>query len=149
MKSRKSKSKQSQFLCVCDFCQEPDEEEDQTIERLISGISKLQKERQTAYDSTSDNEERYRLFPAKKCKRLMNRYRMLYKLGSDKGAQPFYLYHVALDGYSAAYWFHELCSSLEDEQEKLVIEINKNCNCFCKCSSRIWTRPRKGIRELR
>ena len=47
MKSRKSKSKQSQFLCVCDFCQEPDEEEDQTIERLISGISKLQKERQT------------------------------------------------------------------------------------------------------
>ena len=103
MKSRKSKSKQSQFLCVCDFCQEPDEEEDQTIERLISGISKLQKERQTAYDSTSDNEERYRLFPAKKCKRLMNRYRMLYKLGSDKGAQPFYLYHVALDGFSAAY----------------------------------------------
>ena len=60
----------------------------------------------------------------------MNRYRMLYKLGSDKGAQPFYLYHVALDGYSAAYWFHELCSSLEDEQEKLVIEINKNCKFF-------------------
>jgi hypothetical protein len=31
-----------QFSCVCDFCQEPDE--DQTIERLILGISKLQKE---------------------------------------------------------------------------------------------------------
>ena len=70
-----------QFSCVCDFCQEPDEEEDQTIERLILEISKLQKERQFAYDSTSDKEERYHFFLFKICKRLyvLNRYRQLYK----------------------------------------------------------------------
>ena len=36
--------------------------------------------------------------------------------------------------YSIAYWFHELCS-LEDEQEKLVIEINKNWIFFANAAA--------------
>ena len=92
---------------------------------MIAEIEKLEEERETAKQAINpnnqDNKQVFRMFPPGKCRILVLRYKQLYKLSTEKKAQPFYLYHIVLDGYTAAYWFHEVCYALDLENEPVAL----------------------------
>jgi hypothetical protein len=95
----------------------------------------LEEERMTAKQPNLDHKERFRIFPTEKCRRLVDRYKQLYKLGTEKKAQRFYLYHIVLDGFTAAYWFYELCYTLDLENEPVAGEFKNVCIMFARAAA--------------
>ena len=95
----------------------------------------LEEERMTAKQPNLDNKQRFRIFPTEKCRRLVDRYKQLYKLGTEKKAQRFYLYHILKDGYTAAYWFYEVCYTLDLEHEEVAGEFKNICIMFAKAAA--------------
>ena len=78
------------------------------------------------------------MFPPGKCRILVLRYKQLYKLSTEKKAQPFYLYHIVLDGYTAAYWFYEVCYTLDMDNfqnEPIAEEFKNICIMFAKAAA--------------
>ena len=131
-----------QILCSCDFCKEQEEDNDETIlqskiDELIAEIEKLEDERETAKQphNHQDNKQVFQMFPPGKCRILVLRYKQLYKLSTEKKAQPFYLYHIVCDGYTAAYWFYELCYTLDLENEPVAGEFKNACLMFAKAAA--------------
>ena len=107
----------------------------------------LEEERMTAKQPNLDNKQRFQIFPTEKCRRLVDRYKQLYKLGTEKKAQPFYLYHIVLDGYTAAYWFYELCYTLDLENE-LAGEFMSVCIMFAKAAEGFGKNLGKGYVDV-
>ena len=95
----------------------------------------LEEERMTAKQPNLDNKKIFRIFPTEKCRRLVDRYKQLYKLGTEKKAQRFYLYHIVLDGFTAAYWFYELCYTLDLENEPVAGEFKNVCIMFARAAA--------------
>merc|ERR550534_1353153 len=125
--------------------EEQEEDNDQTIlqskmDELIAEIEKLEEERVNARNTigekleeqtkamyhtlqqtgtmnpnNQDNKQLFQMFPPGKCRILVLRYKQLYKLGTEKKAQPFYLYHIVKDGYTAAHEFYQVGDALDME----------------------------------
>ena len=95
----------------------------------------LEEERMTAKQPNLDNKQRFWIFTTEKCRRLVDRYKQLYKLGTEKKAQRFYLYHILKDGYTAAYWFYEVCYTLDLEHEEVAGEFKDKCIMFAKAAA--------------
>ena len=112
------------------------------MDELIAEIEKLEEERKTAkqaiHPSNQDNKQVFQMFPPGKCRILVLRYKQLYKLSTEKKAQPFYLYHIVLDGYTAAYWFYEVCYTLDMDNfqnEPIAEEFKSICIMFAKAAA--------------
>ena len=112
------------------------------MDELIAEIEKLEEERKTAkqaiHPTNQDNKQVFQMFPPGKCRILVLRYKQLYKLSTEKKAQPFYLYHIVLDGYTAAYWFYEVCYTLDMDNfqnEPIAEEFKNICIMFAKAAA--------------
>ena len=107
------------------------------MDELIAEIEKLEEERGAAKQphSEQDNKGVFEMFPPGKCRILVLRYRQLYKLSTEKKVQPFYLYHIVKDGYTAAYWFYEVCYTLDLEHEEVAGEFKDHCIKFAKAAA--------------
>ena len=112
------------------------------MDELIAEIEKLEEERKTAkqaiHPSNQDNKQVFQMFPPGKCRILVLRYKQLYKLSTEKKAQPFYLYHIVCDGYTAAYWFYEVCYTLDMDNfqnEPIAEEFKNICIMFAKAAA--------------
>ena len=137
-----------QISCSCDFCKEEQEGifypgiRYQTLlqskmDELIAEIEKLEEELETAKQphSEQDNKGVFEMFPPGKCRILVLRYKQLYKLSTEKKAQPFYLYHIVKDGYTAAYWFYEVCYTLDLQHKEIAGEFKNICIMFAKAAA--------------
>ena len=99
---------------------------------MLEEVETLEKEQQAAAEILDSkkgqisSKERCQIFPPEKCFRLVDRYKQLYKLSKEETIQPFYLYHMVVNGYTAAYegyvWYHELCPP-SMEYEKMMGEF--------------------------
>ena len=95
------------------------------IEELIEEVEMLEKEQKAAV-RILERKKRFQAFSPEKCRRLVDRYRQLYKLSKEKMAQPFYLYHIVKNGYNAAYdgyiiWY--------------MMEFKETCITFAKAAA--------------
>ena len=76
------------FSCICEFCQESEDDERTTIQ---SEIQALIKEVENLQPETPE-----------KCRKMINTYKKLYKLGKMMKASPLCLYTVLQKGYETS-----------------------------------------------
>jgi hypothetical protein len=105
------------------------------MDELIDEIEILKNLQEAARKPDQDNKQIFQNFPPEMCRRLVDSYKQLYKLSTEKKAQPFYLYHIVLDGYTAAYWFYELCYTLDLKNEPVAEEFKNSCIMFAKAAA--------------
>ena len=107
------------------------------MDELIAEIEKLEEERAAAKQphSEQDNKGVFEMFPPGKGRKLVLRYKQLYKLSNEKKAQPLYVYQIVFDGYFTAYWFYEVCYTLDLEKKPVAEEFKNNCIMFAKAAA--------------
>ena len=106
------------FTCICEFCQESDNDERTTIQ---SEIQELIKEVENLQPETPE-----------KCRKMIDTYKQLYKLGKMMKASPFCLYTVLQKGYETSrYGYREYRFTENDHNSE---EFKKDGFVFSKAA---------------
>ena len=106
------------FACNCEFCQESDDDERTTIQ---SELQKLIKEVENLQPETSE-----------KCRKMIDTYRQLYKLGKMMKASTTCLYRVLQNGYETSCYGYRICRFTENSQNSE--EFKNDCKDFSKAA---------------
>ena len=106
------------FTCKCEFCQEIDDDGRTTIQ---SELQKLIKEVENLQPETPE-----------KCRKMIDTYKQLYKLGNMMKASPTCLYRVLQNGYETSCYGYRICRFTENGQNSE--EFKKDCNDFAKAA---------------
>ena len=106
------------FACKCEFCQECDDDE-QT--RIQSKIQELIKEVENLQPETPE-----------KCRKMIDTYKQLYKLGKIMKAPPTCLYRVLENGYETSRYGYRICRLTENNHNSE--EFKKDCIDFSKAA---------------
>ena len=106
------------FACKCEFCQESDDDEQTTIQ---SKIQELIKEVENLQPETPE-----------KCRKMIDTYKQLYKLGKMTKAPPTCLYRVLENGYETSRYGYRICRLTENNQNSE--EFKKDCIDFSKAA---------------
>ena len=106
------------FTCICEFCQESEDDERTTIQseiqELIGEVENLQPE------------------TPEKCRKMIDTYKQLYKLGKMTKAPPTSLYRVLENGYETSRYGYRICRLTENNQNSE--EFKKDCIDFSKAA---------------
>ena len=106
------------FACTHELCQESDNNERTTIQ---SEIQKLIKEADKLQPETPE-----------KCRKMIDTYKQLYKLGKMMKASPTCLYRVLQNGYETSCYGYRICRFTENGRNSE--EFKKDCNDFAKAA---------------
>ena len=106
------------FTCKCEFCQEIDDDGQTTIQ---SELQKLIKEVENLQPETPE-----------KCRKMIDTYKQLYKLGKMMKASTTCLYRVLQNGYETSCYGYRICRFTENGQNSE--EFKKDCNDFAKAA---------------
>ena len=106
------------FACKCEFCQESDDDEQTKIQ---SKIQELIKEVENLQPETPE-----------KCRKMIDTYKQLYKLGKIMKAPPTCLYRVLENGYETSRYGYRICRLTENNQNSE--EFKKDCIDFSKAA---------------
>ena len=105
------------FACKCEFCQESDDDQQTTIQ---SKIQELIKEVEILQPETPE-----------KCRKMIDTYKQLYKLGKMIKAPPTCLFLVLRKGYETSrYGYYRVCRFTDQNKE----EFKKDCIVFSKAA---------------
>ena len=106
------------FTCVCEFCQESDDDERTTIQ---SEIQELIRELENLRPETPE-----------KCRKMIDTYKQLYKLGKMMKAPPLCLYTVLQKGYETSRYGYRVYRFTENDHNSG--EFKKDCIVFSKAA---------------
>ena len=106
------------FTCVCEFCQESDDDERTTIQ---SEIQELIRELENLRPETPE-----------KCRKMIDTYKQLYKLGKMMKASPICLYTVLQKGYETSRYGYRVYRFTENDHNSG--EFKKDCIVFSKAA---------------
>ena len=104
------------FTCKCELCLESDDDERTTIQ---SEIQDLIKEVENMQPETPE-----------KCRKIIDTYKQLYRLGKMMKAPPTCLYRVLENGYETSHYGYQACRFTENDQYSE--EFKKDCIVFSK-----------------
>ena len=104
------------FTCKCEFCQEIDDDGQTTIQ---SELQKLIKEVEDLEPETPE-----------KCRKMIDTYKQLYKLGKMIKAPLTCLYRVLKNGYEISDYGYQVCRFTDQNKE----EFKKDCITFSKAA---------------
>ena len=107
------------FTCKCEFCQESDDDNERTT--VQSEIQELIKEVENLQPETPE-----------KCRKMIDTYKQLFKLGTMMKAPPTCLYRVLQNGYETSCYGYRICRFTENGQNSE--EFKKDCNDFAKAA---------------
>ena len=107
------------FTCKCEFCQEINDDDGRTT--IQSELQKLIKEVENLQPETPE-----------KCRKMIDTYKQLYKLGKMMKASPTCLYRVLQNGYETSCYGYRICRFTENGQNSE--EFKKDCNDFAKAA---------------
>ena len=106
------------FTCICEFCQESDDDERTTIQ---SEIQELIREVENLQPETPE-----------KCRKMIDTYKQLYKLGKMMKASPICLYTVLQKGYETSRYGYRVYRFTENDHNSE--EFKKDCIVFSKAA---------------
>ena len=106
------------FACICEFCQERDDEERTTIQ---SKIQELIKEVENLQPETPE-----------KCRKMVDTYKKLYKLGKMMKAPPTCLFRLLQNGYETSHYGYRVFRFNENDHNSE--EFKKDCIVFSKAA---------------
>merc|ERR1712008_103154 len=100
------------FTCFCDLCKKQDgmnqTETETKIEELIEEVEKLNVYKEASLESTTPMMV-YLQYPPEKCRKHIECYKKLYKLGKEEKTHRSCLYHILLQGYQVAHLEYQFC----------------------------------------
>ena len=106
------------FACICEFCQESYDDEQTTIQ---SEIQELIKEVEILQPETPE-----------KCRKMIDMYKKLYKLGKMMKAPPTCLFRVLQKGYETSHYGYRVFRFTENDHNS--DEFKKDCIVFSKAA---------------
>jgi len=120
MKNKESRQKILKpmgFICNCDLCKNQSDvghtrgnrEIQFKIDELIEEAEKLQQERSVAFIEQETPAKMFQLYPPEKCRKEVNCYKQLYKLGKAVKVHPSCLYELVGLGFQAATNEYQIC----------------------------------------
>jgi len=141
---RQKKLSEMGFTCFCDLCKKQDEsatdvnvtEIETKIEELIEEIKKLNDDMSAACKGTTPMMI-YLQYPPDKCRRHIECYKQLYKLGKERKAPCDDMYQILRQGHKAAEFEWQICCANDlpkemEEFKKEGINFAKSLERFVK-----------------
>jgi len=143
MKNKESRQKFLKtlgFICNCDLCKQQGGD-GQTIQfkidELIEEAEKLKQDQDRAKKEPNAS-MMFQLYPPEKCRKQIDCYKQLYKLGKEAKVHPWEMYDLLRLGYDAAFveckvcWYNESVSKFFEEFETERVKFAKTAEAFGK-----------------
>jgi len=122
------------FTCLCDLCKKQDHvptKIETEIEELIEEIEKLDVEKKAALRAPTPISFCMQ-FPPEKCRKQIECYKKLYKLGKERKAHRYCLYSSLGLGFEASKFGYDICKYSNEHQ--YLAEFKNECVNFAKAA---------------
>jgi len=124
------------FTCFCDLCKKQEHhgptENETEIEELLEEVEKLHVDRNDATKSPTSPMMVFLQYPPEKCKRHIECYKKLYKLGKEKKANRYCLYTFLKEGFKISQLGYMICR--ENNKHQFLEEFKNECVSFAKAA---------------